>query len=110
MKSKKVEIDIHEKEVMFFLGTKREISVELGIAVKNSSRGGYLHKTGTVYICTDEKKGNQRDKVNVLGTLVHEITHVVDHMAMGKGFMDESEHKAYISAYLFKEAYKGLGF
>ena len=105
MKSVKVEIEIHEKEVMFFLGTKREISVELGIAVKNSSKGGF-HKTGTVYVCTDDKKGKQRDKAHILGTLVHEITHVVDRMAMQKGFMDESEHKAYISGFLFREAYK----
>ena len=110
MKSIKVEIEIHEKEIMFFLGTKKEISVELEIAVKNSSKGGYLHKIGTVFVCTDDKEGKQRDKAHILGTLVHEITHVVDRMAMKKGFMDELEHKAYISAFLFREAYKGLGF
>ena len=36
-------------------------------------------------------------------TLLHEITHIVHTLSRKGGFEDETEHKAYLTEYLFRE-------
>ena len=57
-------------------------------------------------ICIVQRRGTLRE--DYISSVVHEVNHFVEHQAMRKGFMEEMEHKAYLSGYLVKEIYRGL--
>ena len=104
MKETTVRLDLHGYKIRFILGSREEIARELNRDPHTIKKGGTSPKLGIVYI----NLGN-RSLIDILGTMTHEISHVVDILAKRRGFMEESEHKAYIHGYLFREACKGLG-
>lgn len=57
-------------------------------------------------ICIVQRKGVLRE--DYISSIVHEVNHFVEYQAERKGFMEEKEHKAYLSGYLVKEIYRVL--
>lgn len=106
MKQTEVKLDIHGISFKFFYGTKKELVKEFGLDPEEIKSGGVNFRERRVYITKIPNRG----KMDILGTLTHEITHVVDLLSRKRGFANEMEHKAYIAGYFFREASKGLGF
>ena len=103
MKKEKIRVDIHSVEILFLYGTTKELERELGCSI--NGRGGCFPKTGIIYLVKDKKI----NRVGILGTLTHEICHLVDILAERRGFERERKHKAYIHTYLFRQASVKLG-
>lgn len=69
-----------------------------------NKRGRFIPKANL--ICIVQRRGVLRE--DYICTIVHEVNHFVEYQAERKGFMEEREHKAYLSGYLVKEIYRGL--
>lgn len=69
-----------------------------------TKKGRFIPKANL--ICIVQRRGVLRE--DYICTIVHEVNHFVEHQAERKGFMEEREHKAYLSGYLVKEIYREL--
>ena len=74
-------------------------------------RGSFSQRKGCFVpkaniICIVQRKRVLRE--DYISSIVHEVNHFVEHQAERKGFMEEKEHKAYLSGYLVKEIYRVL--
>lgn len=96
-------------EIVNYLKRNKEIGKKVtdrlgrkGIEELKNMNGAVLNNTETKFPAILFMKNEKRDWY-FWGTLIHEITHIVHTISYKGGFEDETEHKAYLTEYLFRE-------